>query len=234
MLKRFGLTERAFEDLAERPKTWVDLAVLQVVGEQDLVAERLESALAFHRSVSDHAAAHLNLLLDNTFRTPWLAAKLLSTNKDLAQDAAKSLVRHLVTTRPGNRTSFESHLLSQEELWQNLQEFARADPPVLLWKGHGKFEVLFKFVAPRFLLAPDHVLDAERGHARWQWVCDKKKALKLMALNASLRLQHYIENNQSLPSFEALLPHLQAERDNHKVSMEALVADEDVAVGWRY
>ena len=106
--------------------------------------------------------------------------------------------------------------------------------PVLLWKGHGKFEVLFKFVAPRFLLAPDHVLDAERIHARWQWLCDKKKALKLMTLNASLRLQHYIENNQSLPSFEALLPHLQAERDNHTITMEALVADEDVAVGWRY
>ena len=84
VLKRFGLTERAFEDLAEKPKTWVELAVLQVVGEQDLVAERLVTALAFHRSVSDHDAAHLNLLLDNTFRTPWLATQLLSTNKDLA------------------------------------------------------------------------------------------------------------------------------------------------------
>ena len=99
VLKRFGLTERAFEDLTERPKTWVDLAALQVVGEQDLVAEKLESALAFHRSVSDNAAAHLNLLLENTFRTPWLAAKLLSTNKDLAQDAAKALVRHLFDNR---------------------------------------------------------------------------------------------------------------------------------------
>ena len=55
-----------------------------------------------------------------------------------------------------------------------------------------------------------------------------------MTWNASLRLQHYIENNQSLPSFEALLPHVQAERDKHRISMEALVADEDVAVGWRY
>merc|ERR1711949_116791 len=54
-----------------------------------------------------------------------------------------------------------------------------------------------------------------------------------MTLNANLRLQHYIEIYQSLPSSEALLPHLQAERDNHTISMEALVADEDVAVGWR-
>ena len=37
VLKRLGLTERAFEDLAEKPKTWVELAVRQVVGQQDLV-----------------------------------------------------------------------------------------------------------------------------------------------------------------------------------------------------
>ena len=48
----------------------VHLAVLQVVGEEDLVAERLQVALDFHRSVSDQAAAHLNLLHDSTFRTP--------------------------------------------------------------------------------------------------------------------------------------------------------------------
>ena len=125
-------------------------------------------------------------------------------------------------------------MLSLEELWQNLEEFARAYPPVPLWKGHGKVEVLFKCVAPRFLLAPDHVLDAERVHARWQWLCEKKRALKLMTLNAHLRLLHYMENNTRMPSFEDLLPHLQAERANHRVSMEALVADEEVAVGWRY
>ena len=83
-------------------------------------------------------------------------------------------------------------------------------------------------------MAPDHVLNAERTNARWQWLCDKKKALKLMTLNANLRLQHYLENNQGLPSFGDLLPHLQAERANRRLSMEALVDDEDVAVGWRY
>ena len=144
VLKRFGIAERAFEYLADMQHTWVRLAVLQVVGEQDLVAGRLESAIAFHRSGSDHAAAHANLLLGNTFRTPWLAAKLLSHSNDIAQYAAKSLARHLVTTKPGNITSFESHLLSEEELWQNLEGFTRAGPPVLLWKGHGKFEAIFQ------------------------------------------------------------------------------------------
>ena len=80
------------------------LAALQVVGEEDLVAERLQVALDFHRSVSDQAVAHLNLLHDNTFRTPWLAAKLLSTDKAPAKSSAAALVKHLVTTRAGNKT----------------------------------------------------------------------------------------------------------------------------------
>ena len=135
---------------------------------------------------------------------------------------------------PANRTSCRQHLFTKEHLWESLVTFSQAEPASLLWHSNGRYESLVKFLAPRFLLAPDHVLDAERVHARWQWLCDKKKALKLMTLNASLRLQHYIENSQGLPSFEDLLPHLQAERANRRVPMEALMADEDVAVGWRY
>ena len=83
VLERFHMKE---EDLAAiRPKTWVDLAILQATGEQDLVTERLPESLEFHRLVSDQAAAHLNLLADNTFRTPWLAAKLLSKDKNIAR-----------------------------------------------------------------------------------------------------------------------------------------------------
>ena len=220
--------------MEERPKTWVELAMLQVVGEQDLVAERLQEALDFHRSVSDQSAAHLNLLYDNTFRTPWLAAKLLSKDKAQAQAATVSLVRHLVTTRLANRTSFENHLFSQEHLWQNLEDFSKAEPSVLLWKGHGKYECLFKFLAARFLLAPDHVLDAERIHARWQWLCATRRAMKIQTLNASLRLMHYMEHHKAFPSHEDLLPHLQAEREQHRVDLAAVAADEDVALGWRY
>ena len=124
--------------------------------------------------VSDAAAAHLNLLRENTYRTTWLVAKLLSKDRFIARDAATSLVRHLATTRPSNRTSFEEHLISQEELMRSLEKFSEADPPVLLWHDSGKYENLFKFVAPRFLLSPDHILDAERIHGRWQWACDRR------------------------------------------------------------
>ena len=78
VLQRFKVAEEDLDAMAERPKTWVEPAVLQIVGEQDLAAERLQGALEFHKSVTDQAAGHLNLLNDNTFRTPWLAAKFLS------------------------------------------------------------------------------------------------------------------------------------------------------------
>ena len=39
IIKRFGWNEKALQALDERPRTWVHLAVLQVVGEEDLVAD---------------------------------------------------------------------------------------------------------------------------------------------------------------------------------------------------
>jgi hypothetical protein len=234
ILERFKMREEDLVAMDAKPKTWVELAVLQVVGDLDDVAERLPEALDFHRSVSDQAAAHLNLLGDNTYRTPWLAAKLLSKDRFLARDAAASLVRHLATTRPTNRSSFEQHLFARDELMRCLEDFSNADPPVVLWHNHGRYETLFKFLAPRFLLAPDHVLDAERIHARWQWSCGQKHALKLQTLNGSLRLMHHMEHNQTLPSHAELLPNLQAERLEHKLAYEALVTDDEVALGWRH
>ena len=46
--------------------------------------------------------------------------------------------------------------------------------------------------------APDpdsRVPDPERIHARWQWLCDQKKSLKMPSMNAYLRLTHFMENN---------------------------------------
>ena len=231
VLTRFASSERALRAMQERPKTWVTLVVFQVVGDEDLVGERMEDALDFHRRVSDQAAAHLNLLFDNTYRTPWLAAKLLSKDPVVAKSAAATLLRHLVTTKPGNRTLFEDHLVNSMELWRNLEAFSKEDPPLLLWKGRGRFERLFKFLAPRFLLAPDHVLDAERIHARWQWICAAKRSLHIQSLNALLRMMFYLEHNQTFPSDEDLLPHLEAERAEHRLALGAV--GPGVAHGWR-
>ena len=133
ILQRFGWHEKALQALDENPTTWAHLAVLQVVGEEELVAERLQVALDFHRSVSDQAVAHLNLLHDNTFRTPWLAAKLLSTDKALAKSSAAALVRHLVTTRPGNRTSAKHRMChSWGSVGEPLRLFAGRPSSVLV------------------------------------------------------------------------------------------------------
>ena len=145
------------------------------------------------------------------------------------------MVKHLATTKPGNRTAFEHYMFTEDGLWKNLEEFSQAEPAVLLWRDNGKYEQLFKFLAPRFLLAPDHVLDAERMHARWQWECLDKRALKLQTLNASLKLMHYMEHNQAFPRDQELLPFLRAEKDEHELALGAAAdGPEPVVHGWRY
>ena len=222
VLEMFHLSHDDVQAMDPRPRTWVDLAVLQVVGAGKLVEERLPETMDFHRTVSDEAAAHLNLLAENTFRTPWLAAKILSKDKDLAKESANALVRHLASTRPNNRTPFEEHVFTTEELFRNLVEFSQAEHAVLVWHSDGKYACLFMFLAPRFLLNPDHVLDAERIHARWKWLCGTKRNISLQCLNAMLRLMQYMEAHQTFPSQDQLLPHLRAEALQHKLSLDGL------------
>ena len=54
-----------------------------------------------------------------------------------------------------------------------------------------------------------------------------------MTLNATLRLQHYLENNQTFPLHEDVLPHLHAERVQHKLALEALHTEQYIPLGWR-
>ena len=231
-LSRCSTTAEELAAMDVRPETWVELKVLEVVGERDHVPRFLNEALDFFRLVSDVAASHLKLLLENTFRTPWIAAKILSKDAELARTSARDLLHHVDTTVPANRTSFERHVLDSEELWTSLQSFAAEDPPVVVWRGRGKFEALFRFLGPRFLLAPDHVLDAERVHARWQWSCIIKRSVKFQALNASLRLTHYMEH-YNLPDHNTLYPCLQAEIREHRIALQALADEDDVVLGYR-
>ena len=54
----------------------------------------------------------------------------------------------------------------------------------------------------------------------------------MFSLSALLRLTHYLEHNQFFPSHQDLLPHLQAEIQDHRLALQA-VHDEDIALGWR-
>ena len=214
------------------PETWVSLMVGTLVGEENL-GDFLPEAERFHLQCSGAAAAHLNLVANNTFRTPWLAAKLLLTDPPAARDAAGALVKLVSSTPPRSRTQFEEYLLQDEELWEALTSFAKAEPPTKLWQGGLRYEALLRFLAPRFLLAPDHVLDAERVHARWQWACSVKRRQTMQSLNAELRLRHHLDRKADPPDFEELCEHLIAEQEHVRLRLQALHEAEDIARGDR-
>ena len=110
VLQAYGYTQEDLEALDAQPRTWVEVVVLHVVGEQDRMDTYLQEALDFHRATTTRAAGHLALVGDNTFRTPWAAAKRLSTDPGIARAAARELVHHLGSTRPASRTLFETHI----------------------------------------------------------------------------------------------------------------------------
>ena len=135
---------------------------------------------------------------------------------------------------PDERTPFEKHLADEDALRGELQEFATRDVAVCVWQGAGAFRRLFKFLATRFLLAPDHVLDCERMHARWNWLNDQKRGMQLPLMNAWLRLRSYLEQHaMEFPCHRDLLPHLVREAAAMRVAHAEVVAREDIAPGYR-
>ena len=141
------------------------------------------------------------------------------------------LLKQLGKTKPSARSLFEKHVFDTKCLYDKLAEFSRVVPPCLLWRGAGKFEGLFIFLAPRFLMCPDHVLDCDRIHARWKWSCDQKRGLKMYTLNAILRATRLLESNH-MPTDQQLYEDLEAERALHDSEL-AHAADDDIAIGWR-
>ena len=57
--------------------------------------------------------------------------------------------------------------------------------------------------------------------------------MKLHTLNATLRLMHYVEHKQTVPGHDELLPHLEAERLEHRLALQRLEEEAEVALGWR-
>ena len=199
VLTRLGTS---YEDLertgAAPPKTWVEVVVRLTMRDEALTAGRLPEALDFHRRVSDRASSHLGLLAENLARSHWQAAALLSKNPEKAQAAARTLLGHIARTSPSNRTPFERFLFEDSSKWECLVTFANARPAVRLWQGRGLFEDLFRWLANLFLVGPDHVLDCERIHARWQWLIAARRAVRLPTLNAVLRLTHYLDGHHGV------------------------------------
>jgi hypothetical protein len=212
----------------------VELATLVMTDDHQACQRMLPAALDFHRLIADKASAHLSLVASNVFRSQWLAAACLDRSAPRAQAAAQNLVQRILRTPADARSPFEKHLFLEYELWSALVDFSEARPPVCLWKGRRHFEALFRLLAVQFLCSPDHILDCERIHARWQWLCTIKRGVKLPALNATLRLTQYLErNSEDFPPHEALADHIAAARAQLRWEEALVEANEDIGRGWR-
>ena len=142
--------------------------------------------------------SHLKLALANIHRSAWILGGILCNDVEVALESANEYLRHLDTTPPPSRNHFDNAFMATEGLYQELSDFAHQHGPrkFLLWRGNGKWAKLFLYLAPRFMASPDHVLDCERQHARWQWLLQARRSLKLRNMNAVLRLRTFLGNYQ--------------------------------------
>ena len=195
VIERLGSSRADIYARSWEPSTWVELAALLVYDDVVLAAHVLPRVLELHTNLASRGTAHLALVMENITRTTWLAGAMLHHDAEKAQTAANALHLHLLSTSPARRSAFETSITVNDTYMANLQAFATAVPQVCLWQGAGAYKDLFRFLALRFLLAPDQVLDCERAHARWQWLCMLKRHLSLKAMNAHLRLTSRLDNS---------------------------------------
>ncbi len=104
---------------------------------------------------------------------------------------------------------------------------------MVLWRGHGRFATLFKFLAGRFLANPDSVLDVERQHAVWQWVLQRRRSMKLKSLNAWLKLSAYLRGHGPLPPTEELTGYVTDFRAGLRAAVAGANAADGIAPGLR-
>ena len=234
VIERIGTTRAELGVKGWDPCTWVELAVLLVYDDTELAQGALPEIMEFHSRLVARTVSHLALLEDNIHRTTWRAGGLLAPDATAAQASANALERQLLTTARARLTAFEQVLVGNGTYMENLRAFASASPAVCLWQNHGAYKPLFRFLALRFLLAPDQVLDCERVHASWQWQCTCRRALRLKALNAWLRLKQFLATHgNQFPLPDALAEPLRNEmawlRGIHRQVRE----EDRVAERWR-
>eukprot|EP00973_Karenia_brevis_P059730 8314747-Karenia_brevis.AAC.1 len=98
--------------------------------------------------------------------------------------------------------------MQSQTLLGEISTIADDPAPACIWRKHGRTAQLFKFLADRFLGAPDSVGEAESIHAIWQRLENNRSRMKLPLLNAVLKLRTYHEHYGELPSYEELLPYI--------------------------
>ena len=190
----------------------------------------IPAMMEYHQSIVLAMTAHVATTTSN-LATRYLAAGLLSMDAEKAQIAARVFESHLVKTPEAQLTSWEKAFLADDAKMNELGQFTEHMPPVVLWRGHGRFARLFIFVATRFASCPDHVLDSEGVHATWKWIEALKRNLSFKSLNALLKLQSYLNAHGSFPDPQVLNPYLLQISSGLWHQGEAIRRDPSVALG---
>ena len=233
-MRRLGCEPARLAEKGWSPDTWLGLVATLEYGDELLGNGALPHLKELHLRLVSKCTSHLALVLANVARSTWTAGAILHRDPGLARTAALELLRHLDSVAPASRSNFETHLANADNLHNELVAFANREPAVCVWQGGGAFKELFKFLALRFLLAPDQVLDCERAHARWNWMCNGKRNLRLPLLNASLKLTTYLEaNGMQFPPHGDLGEFLAREAAAFRVAVAAVEANEDIAPAYR-
>ena len=168
--------------------------------------------------------AHLDLGAVNIERTTWLSSEILSTDPLVARAGANKLRHQLVRVRPDAATRYDFFLLNDAALMQQISFMADDPQPECVWRKAGRCAYLFMFLADRFVGAPDTVIDCESIHAQWQRLGGARRGVKLLMLNALIKLRNFYRTHGGLPGYEALEEHIELVRHGLQLDYAAAVA----------
>ena len=189
---------------------------------------------SLHELVATRMAAHQKLTASTMERSYWVAAKMLSKNPTIAKEGANSFHDYLIRLRHNQMTLFERHFSEDDVLMNELAGFKDLPEASCLWHTGPTFSNLYMFLCARFLAAPDHVVDCEGTHAKWQWITLVKRGIKFRLLNAILKIKSWLDFYGHLPAAEELREHYQSVVETERAQLQAVLADPNIARGLRY
>ena len=185
----------------------------------------------WHRRISVRMSTHLQLTFENIARLAWVLAGVLSCDSDVAQKCAREA--HRALSEKSHASIFGTWFSEQSILMEQLSAFCDAVPATQVWKSNGRYRDVFICLGARFLSSPDHVLECEGVHSRWQWLELSKRSIKLKSLNAVLRLSAFLNFYGDLPSADELAPHIRSIRAHLNGQYELVRQGVDIAPGAR-
>jgi hypothetical protein len=90
----------------------------------------------------------------------------------------------------------------------------------------GRTKYLFKFLADRFVGAPDSVGDSESIHAVWKRVEETRRGVKFKLMNALLKLRSYVREYSDLPAWVDIKAYVESIDAQMAALYNSMIADQ--------